>query len=242
MTLFMLTIKATSGFVAHQMSGLIKWFKSQDSHYWIVALEHGASGYTHFQVRGDSRYSFADLKRIFPKAHIEETKNRCEYERKEGCFICSDDTRDVLRVRFGKLSRTQQEILDTVETQSIREIDCWLDPRGNHGKSWLSIHLHEQGKALVVPRYCFTARGISQFICSSYTGQQYIIFDVPRAGKIPQDIYEALEAVKDGLVHDERYSGRCRDVRGAKLIVFTNRPLDTRKLSDDRWRLHGISG
>lgn len=229
----------------------LSYFKKQDCHKWIIALEHGAQGLVHWQLRWkqrgletkEQRISFFNqFKTYFPEAHLEFTENWCDYERKEGWFVCSDDSREVLSVRFGIPNKLQLEILEKLETQGIRELDVWLDKKGNHGKSWLTLHLYERGKALVIPRYCNTARAISNYICSSYAGQEYIIIDIPRSGKINRDLYEGLEEIKDGLVFDERYTGKCRNIRGVKVLVFTNQELDKKMLSFDRWRLHGISG
>lgn len=227
----------------------LEYFKSQDCHKWIIALEHGSGGLEHWQLRwkqrgidtkeGKQNY-FNAFKLRFPQAHLEFTDNWCDYERKEGNFICSSDTDAIRKIRFGVLRDIQHEILDEVRNQSDREIDVWLDKKGNHGKTWLSIHLFERGRALLVPRYCTTAREISNFICSSYTGQEYIIIDIPRASKPKKELYEAMEEIKDGVVSDPRYSGKTRNIRGVKLIVFTNNPLDEKSLSRDRWRLHGI--
>jgi len=229
----------------------LEYFESQDCHQWIIALEHGKGGLEHWQLRwkqrgidtkeGKQNY-FLAFKGKFPEAHLEFTENWCNYERKEGNFMCSDDTKEVLRVRFGCPNQLQRYIVHTARTQGIRQIDVWLDKNGNHGKTWASINLYERGRALLVPRYCCTSREISNFICSAYKGEEFIVIDIPRSSKPKPDLYEAMEEIKDGVVSDPRYSGRTRNIRGVKLIVFTNNPLDTKCLSPDRWRLHGIRG
>lgn len=227
----------------------IEYFENQDIHKWIVALEHGKGGLEHWQVRfkvrncdtKEQRNDFFEAwKRMCPEAHIEFTENWCDYERKEGSFICSDDRTEVWKIRFGAPNKLQRDILYKLQTQGDREIDVWLDKRGAHGKTWISIHLFERGRALLVPRYCSTPREISNFICSSYAGQDIIIIDVPRSQKIDKGLYEAMEEIKDGVVSDPRYSGRTKNIRGVKLLVFTNNPLDEKCLSKDRWRLYGI--
>lgn len=228
----------------------LEYFESQDCHKWIIALEHGKNGLAHWQIRfkvrgcetkAQKQEFIQQWKYKCAEAHIEFSDQWCDYERKEGNFVCSDDNNDVVRIRFGHPRMEQLHILQTVESQGDREIDVWYDPSGNHGKTWLTLYLFERGLALVIPRYCGTPREISNFVCSSYNGQRYIIYDIPRANKITPTLYESLEELKDGLVHDPRYYGKCRNVRGAKIIVFTNQKLDTKKLSKDRWRLHGIN-
>lgn len=152
--------------------------------------------------------------------------------------MCSEDTKDTLKVRFAPLWRNQRTILSEVDTQGDREIDVYYDPRGNHGKSFLSIHLFERGQAFLV--FVKNSAQASADICSGYKGERYIILDIPRSQKIPNDLYETLERIKDGIVHDSRWENRTRNIRGVKLIVFTNKKLDTKKLSADRWRLHGV--
>lgn len=227
----------------------LEYFQSIDCHKWIIALEHGRGGLAHWQIRfkgrnletKDQKKEFFDYWKITkPEAHIEFSENWCDYERKEGRFVSSDDTKDILGVRFGTLRRTQRDIIEMARSQNDRQVDVWLDPKGNHGKSWLSLHLFENGKALLVPRYCSTAREISSYICSSYRGQEFVIIDIPRAGRISKELYEAIEEIKDGAVFDPRYHGQMRNIRGAKIMVFTNQKLDTKYLSMDRWRLHGI--
>lgn len=227
----------------------LKYFRSQDSHKWIIALEHGNGGLLHWQLRWQQRQLdtkesrdrfFQTFKTMFPQAHIELTENWCDYERKEGFFVCSEDTNEIRAVRFGVPHKLQQEILYTAKNQSDRQIDVWYDPKGNHGKSWLTVHTFEKG--LSFPVFVTNARQVSADICSGYRGQPYIIIDIPRACKIPQEFYETVERIKDGLVHDSRYNDKTRNIRGCKLIIFTNQKLNVKRLSADRWRLHGMSG
>lgn len=227
-----------------------------DCKKWIIARETGKGGYQHWQIRiqTSNRRFFEPIKnkgniigyegwfpKHFPNVHCEECQDVWDYERKEGDYWTSDDTNNIRKVRFGKPNRVQREILRIVKTQSDRQIDVWLDKNGNHGKTWLTLHLYELGRALVVPRSSTTPEKMSAFVCSAYKREEFIIVDIPRSRKIDGGIYESLEELKDGLVFDSRYSGKSRNIRGVKIIVFTNTPLDVKRLSYDRWRLHGIS-
>lgn len=209
----------------------------------------GRNGYRHWQIRlvTSNRDYFEWMSVNFPAAHVEEAStDTADYERKSGNFLSSSDTREIRQVRFGVLRKSQEKILEEVnedqgkDADGIRRISVFLDKRGCRGKTWLTLYLYEHGRALVVPRASTTAEKMSAFVCSAYNGQEYIIIDIPRSRKITPELYETLEELKDGLVYDHRYSGRSRNIRGVKLIVFTNTELDTKKLSEDRWRLHGI--
>nr|QXN75715.1 MAG: replication associated protein [Virus sp.] len=218
-----------------------------DIHDWIIGMEKGKKGYEHIQIRGSVSGSYQDFfewhTRHDTKWHIEPSNTgpfESSYERKEGHYWSSYDTVEVRKVRFGNPNTRQKHILRWLESQSDREIDVWLDPSGNHGKSWLTVHLWETGKALVIPRSASTPERLSAFVCSAWKGERIIIIDIPRAQKIDPKLYETIEELKDGLVFDHRYYGKTRNVRGTKILIFTNTPLDTKKLSKDRWRLHGM--
>lgn len=216
--------------------------EKNDCKKWIIAKETGKGGYEHYQIRVQTSNDnfFWWCKQHLHNAHIEECTDNWDYEVKEGSYWTSWDSNSIRSVRFGTPTRLQMSMLRTIKNQSDREIDVWLDKKGNHGKSWLSIHLYEKRRALVVPRSACSATELSAYICSAYKGEGIIIIDIPRSAKLHRDIYETMEEIKDGLVFDKRYSGHCRNIRGVKVIVFTNQPLDTKMLSHDRWRLHGI--
>lgn len=246
-TNYMLTIPRTI-----PKRAIMVMLEVNDCKKWIVAKETGHGGYEHWQVRlsTSNRDFFALdkktgqktgwLARHIPQAHCEECNDDWEYEKKEHKFVCSDDGNEVLKIRFGKLRDTQREMLRTIRTQNDRQVDVWLDPSGNHGKTWFSLYLYEHGIGMVIPRASCTAEKLSAYVCSAYKGEEIIIIDIPRSGKLSAGVYEAIEEIKDGLVFDHRYSGRCRNIRGVRVVVFTNNELDKKKLSHDRWRLHGI--
>lgn len=240
-----LSYKNAGGFYnAHKIRSILNNWDIKD---WIVGLETGKKGYKHYQIRfdlsGDYDRFFEWCKFYAPDLHLEKASAstyETDYERKGGFYACSRDTPEIRSVRFGRANHLQRDMLGIVDSQNDRQVDVWLDPKGCHGKSWLTIHLWERGEALVVPRSAASPDKLSAFICSAYKEQPYIIIDLPRAAKIPPAIYETIEEVKDGLVFDHRYSGKTRNIRGAKVIVFTNKALDIKKLSKDRWRLHGV--
>lgn len=208
---------------------------------WIVAKEIGSGGYEHWQIRlQTSNETFFDwIKNNIPKAHVEEATDTWTYERKEGRFWGSEDTPEILGCRFGQPNDFQKKILKRLDKQTVREVDVWYDPEGNKGKTWLTIHLWETGEAMVVPRASTTAEKLSAFVCSAYNGERVVVIDIPRSTKATASLYEAIEELKDGLVFDHRYSGKTRNIRGVKVVVFTNNKLDLKALSKDRWVLNG---
>lgn len=219
------------------------WIQKNDVKHWIIGKEEGKGGYKHYQVRMDNRESFERLKMWFPTAHIEIASDNYGYERKEGDFISSEDTNDIRRVRFGELRRNQRRIIRRLDKQSDRNILVIVDEHGNSGKSWLTNWAYERNRAFYVPPTIGTVEGIIQFVCSGYAaGQPYIFIDIPRSWKWSEQLYTAIESIKDGLVYDKRYTSRIRNIRGVKICVFTNTKPKLDRLSTDRWDLIDADG
>ena len=106
---------------------------------------------------------------------------------------------------------------------------------GNQGKSWLCGALYERGLACYVPPTIDTVKGLIQWVASAYRGEPYIIIDIPRSWKWSQQLYVAIESIKDGLVYDTRYTARLKNIRGVKVLCMTNNDPKLDKLSADRW-------
>lgn len=214
--------------------------RAKDIHKWIIAKETGANGYEHIQARIRTSETFECLKEWFPCAHIEEASDTWEYERKEGQYITSEDTRDIQKVRFGTLTHLQNEWLRFTKNVGDREIITIYDPKGCNGKSWFVNHLYERGMAYYVSPHQKSAIGIIQDVCSGYRNEGLIVIDIPRSWKWTEDLYTSIETIRDGLVRDPRYSSTTRNIRGSKILVFTNTLPKLDKLSEDRWKIWEI--
>lgn len=228
------------------------WHKKQwrrlinenDVHKWVIGFETGKDGYRHLQCRlrlsmGEEE-AFLKVKEYLPDAYIQKCSDKWQYERKSGRFLSSDDTPEIRAVRFGKLLPWQERYIKLVETQSDRGIDVVYNPIGGIGKSWLVNHLWETGKAHYIPPYASTIEKIVQTTASLYMKQgwrDYLIIDIPRAYKWSEQLYVAIESIKDGLVMDMRYEAQTINIRGVKIIVMCNVRPDEKKLSADRWRI-----
>lgn len=208
-----------------------KW----DIHKWVYAVEKGKKGYKHIQGRFQTSKPFEEIKKQLPGAHIEEASNTWEYERKGGKYLTSDDTPEIIKLRFGKLRKAQNYALRCLESTNDREVVVWVDLSGNSGKTWLTAHLWETGQACYVPPTLGTPKEIIQWVHSAYNHEPYIIIDIPRSWKWNEALYTAIETVKDGLVYDPRYSARMKNIRGVKILCMTNSEPKLDKLSEDRW-------
>lgn len=221
---------------------LLQWMFKNDIHKWIIAKEIGNDGYKHWQIRMQTRHTFEELKKEFPKAHIEEASNEWKYEKKEGNYWCSDDNIYTCNSRYGELRDNQRTILRNLWDQNDREIDVIVDTKGNSGKSWLCRHLFENATGYYVPPTISSVQGIIQFIASGYRGEPIIVIDIPRSTKWTTVLYTCIETIKDGIVYDTRYSANARNIWGVKVLVMTNVKPNLSKLSHDRWRLFNADG
>lgn len=231
MTIWMMTMPRS----AANKRTLKLLIEEKDIHKWVIGYETGRSGYKHFQVRLSWDGTFDQIKEWFPDANIREGQDEWYYETKSGRFVSSDDTVDVRRCRFGTLRSNQQKIYDKLQLQSDRGITVWLDRTGNIGKSFFTRWLVERRMAYYVPPTIDNARAIIQYVCAGYQNQPIIVVDIPRTAKWNDGLYTAIEAIKDGIVYDTRYTAKMRDIWGVKILVLTNTEPKLGKLSRDRW-------
>lgn len=235
MTIYMITMPWT----AANKKIISLYLTRNDIHEWTIGYEVGRDGYRHIHVRLNARGDFEELQRFFHGCHIEVGSTEdSEYERKDGHFVCSEDTVDVRRCRFGKLRPNQQKVLELLDRTSDRQICCWVDSTGNVGKSFLCRWLTERRRAYYVPPTVDNAKQIIQWVCAGYKGQPYIVIDIPRSAKWNQSLYTGIEAIKDGLIYDTRYTAKLRDIWGCKILVLTNSMPNLDALSKDRWVIY----
>lgn len=241
---------------------LMKYINSNDIHKWVMGLEISKTGYVHWQCRIRARedfYAFTEIKhpitgikvkvgtgwinREIPEAHVEECADKWDYETKEGRYIASWDMMDVRRQRFGTPRWYQECALEALKRTNDREIVVWVDETGNIGKSWLNGFLFETQQAYYLPPFLTSIQAMIQSLASmvledrdeGYPPKPYVIIDIPRSWKWSTDLYVAIEAIKDGLIMDPRYSARPINIRGVKVMVLTNTQPKYDKLSADRW-------
>lgn len=241
---------------------LWRYIHSNDIHKWVMAMERGRGGYEHWQCRLEAREDFygfqkvtlpimlpngqqigSDTKTIktgwlaenIPEAHCEEASDVWDYERKEGHYFTSNDRKKNWSQRFGKYRPTQKYVLDTLDGTNDREIVVWYNPSGGVGKSWLLGALWERG--LAYKTHGSNANAIVQDIANAYYNhgwRPYVIIDLPRNCKWTDDLYIAVEMIKDGLIGDPRYGSKTVNVE-CKVMVMTNDKPNIKKLSADRW-------
>ncbi|QDM14411.1 replication-associated protein [Human associated porprismacovirus 3] len=217
--------------------------EKNDCKKWIIGKEIGKNGYKHWQIRIEtSNDSFFEwIQDHIPTAHVEKSDNgvdECEYETKEGQFIRYSDRTPVLIQRYGAFRPNQKRALQALGATNDRQVVVWYDETGNVGKSWFTGALWERGLAYVTPPTIDTVKGLIQWVASCYMDggfRPYVIIDIPRSWKWSEQLYSAIESIKDGLIYDTRYHSRMINIRGVKVLVMTNTMPKLDKLSQDRW-------
>lgn len=221
---------------------LFKFFEYYDIHKWIVGREEGKNGYKHWQVRFqttafDSDEGWEELKDWFKTGHFEKASDEWSYETKSGDYFTSRDNKETIQLRFGRLTEVQKRVLQAVRITNNREIVVWYTDEGGCGKSHLCGALWERRIAhYVIPQG--TAKSIIQDVASEVLNngdREMIVIDIPRTWKWTEEMYCAIETIKDGLVKDPRYSSRTINIRGTKLLILCNHMPKLGKLSADRW-------
>lgn len=217
--------------------------EKNDCKKWIIGKETGKNGYEHWQVRLEtSNDSFFEwMQEHIPTAHVEKSDNgvdECRYETKEGQYVMYSDRVQNLMQRYGAFRPNQKRAMQALQATNDRQVVVWYDETGNVGKSWFTGALWERGLAYVTPPTIDTVKGLIQWVASCYIDggwRPYVIIDVPRSWKWSEQLYSAIESIKDGLIYDTRYHSRMINIRGVKVLVMTNTMPKLDKLSQDRW-------
>ena len=133
----------------------------------------------------------------------------------------------------------QKELLGLVQKTDDRQIICVVDDGiGNNGKSIFGEYLEYNRIAYEVPP--MTDMQDMMQCCMGIPGQKCYLVDMPRAMKKEKlaGFYSGLEALKNGVMYDKRFSFKKRRIDRPQIVVFTNSFPDRRLLSPDRWKIY----
>ncbi|QDM14413.1 replication-associated protein [Porprismacovirus porci19] len=224
---------------------LMIMIEMNDCKKWVIGKETGKNGYEHWQIRLETSNPdfFEWVKDHIPNAHVEKAEkgvDECGYETKEGQFVRSSDRTENLIQRYGEFRPNQKRALQALQATNDRQVVVWYDETGNVGKSWFTGALWERGLAYVTPPTIDTVKGLIQWVASCYIDggwRPYVIIDIPRSWKWSEQLYSAIESIKDGLIYDTRYHSRMINIRGVKILCMTNTMPKLDKLSKDRWAI-----
>lgn len=215
---------------------------------YMFQEEVGETGGTpHLQgvVYFDNPRTFDQIKQLHSKAHWEAT--RCLKGSVNYC--CKQETRAPNGRVFYKgweppeeldiisnLYEWQQQIVDLLaEKPDKRTINWFWEPEGCKGKTELCKYILHKFPCV----HYFTggeAKDIAFQIINETWAPKVCIFDFPRTseGRVS---YNAMEAVKNGLVQSGKYKGGRKLFNSPHIIVMANWAPDLSALSEDRWKI-----
>lgn len=142
-----------------------------------------------------------------------------------------------------KLREWQGDLLqDLAEKPDDRKIIWYMDERGGCGKSRFTRWMVKQKLA-----YCLTNLGGSYHAASTIKSaidngwnQKILIVDLSR-GYEDKDIYDPLEAIKNGMITSVKYAGQTVEFEPPHVVVFANFMPNLQKMSMDRWDIRVIT-
>lgn len=182
------------------------------------------------------------------RIHWEKSKGNREqnikYCSKDGdLFInigCPKPLKD--NFKYDMLSDYQREILTLIHTEpDDRKVYWYYDTIGKNGKTTLTRHLlmkyPEKILYLSKGKYADIAYVINN---ADMDYVDTIIIDLPRnnGNKVS---YDAIEAMKNGLILSTKYEGRMKIFNPCHVIIFSNEQPDETALSEDRWIIKCIN-
>lgn len=134
-----------------------------------------------------------------------------------------------------KLMKWQTRLINELKyIPDERRVIWYIDTVGGRGKTTFAKYLLAQGDCAY-----FTNAKTSD-IAYAYKGERTVIFDFSRSVE-GRPNYEALEAVKNGLIFSPKYNSTRKICRNPHVICLANWAPDTSKLSADRWDIRDIS-
>lgn len=123
----------------------------------------------------------------------------------------------------------QQKCVEWVEGPiSDRKIRWYVDKRGGHGKSWMSMYLRCKHKAVVF------ANAKNADVAYAYNDEPVVIFDLTREMEGYFN-YSIIEQLKNGWLWSPKYESCSKEFKVPHVIVFSNFEPEREKLTKDRW-------
>lgn len=237
------------------IANLKEWCKK-----WVFQDEKSDSGYEHFQGRVSliKKNRLGELvnktKDVFPGIHWSITSNAV-HEGQNFNYVMKADTRvagpwsdkeyeepPVLTRQLKTFNEQemrpwQKQVSEMVKELDDRSIKLIVDHEGNSGKSIFSEYLEYHGHAYEIPPFRLM-EDIMQCVMGIKTQSCYVI-DMPRAMKKDKlsEFYSGLEALKNGVCYDKRYSFKKRRMDRPQVLVFTNVDPCWEYMSRDRWEI-----
>lgn len=210
------------------------------------------TGKEHYQGFGElkKRMRWSALKKVLPsffnfRACIASEEANEEYCIKEGRTIFKFGYPKDLKI-IEKLLPWQEEIMNIytndVKNYNDRCIHWIIDNVGNSGKTQLCKYAAAKHKAIIAT--AGNSKDIANLIKNQIEAgndideETLFLFNITRSNN--NISYNAIEAVKDGLITNIKYEANTYIFNSPVVMIFSNEEPDLKKLSADRWKIYSI--
>ena len=135
----------------------------------------------------------------------------------------------------------QQHLESQIKELDDRFIKLYIDAHGNSGKSIMVEYLEYESLAYEIPP--MTCMEDIMQCAMGIPAQKAYCIDMPKGMKKEKlaGFYAGLEALKNGVMYDKRYSFKKKRIDRPQVIVFTNTMPDVGLLSLDRWVIFHVN-
>jgi hypothetical protein len=212
---------------------------------FVMGFEIGEQKTPHIQGHCSflKKMRLSALKKIDARIHWEMDRNRDSAEKyclKDNNYICNFDIELKLNLTKPSFDWHLQIFNIIAEPADIRTIHWFWESNGNVGKTWMSKWLVARHNALILSGKNNDCSNQILKTIESGLEIKIVIFDIPRCSK---DFisYQAIEAIKNGLLYSGKYEGGICVFNSPHVIIFANSPPDVGKLSLDRWNIVEIT-
>jgi len=228
------TEKNPEGF-KHWQIRVSLWKKMRAPQLWALKTRMPLLHHAHVTITSNEvAQSFTNDAEAF---YITKADTRIE---DEGPFSDRTDKpvfiqKEVQQMIDGELRPWQKQIVDSRDVYDARTINVVVDEEGNSGKSAITAYLRAKGLAVCAPAMDAAADYMALVLAKDKLGMY--IFDLPRAipKKNMNQLFAAIEQIKDGYAFDRRYKFRDETFERPVIWVFSNTPPPMECLSADRW-------
>ena len=211
--------------------------------YAIIGAEVGESGTPHLQGYVEFKTKVRPLSCGFPSMNWE----KCKGNRASNTAYCSKDGKVIFSLGLPKpiniidtLKDWQKDIENIMMTEpDDRTIYWYWENKGNVGKTSFMKYAVVKHKAIP----CIGGRFgdvCNMIFNADMDKSNTVLFNIPRGGDVSVS-YSALEAIKDGMIVNNKYETGFKVFNSPHVIVFANFPPRRSMLSADRWKVVEIT-
>lgn len=213
---------------------------------FIFQLECGENGTEHFQgcFYRDSAIDFCHLKNIDKNWHLEQCKSwkkSIAYCQKNETKVDGPWAKGVIINTLKKLESPrgwQIDLVNLLEPEPDKRSVYWIwEPKGNVGKSHIAVWLFDNKNATIVDG---SKKDIAFALTVRDCFPKTVIFDIPRSNDEILLSWQTIEQLKNGLIFSTKYESKALRFNPPHVVVFSNKPPKTSKLSEDRWIIFTI--